>query len=224
MLFRSDTDRLYCYDVTDTSNPVLKADFGKNSGYADIQALTGAAGCDANYVAVDSDGIIYMTAKIESGSKGDTILKIKADGTEIISKASLAEPYGITLRDGYLLISTYNGADSEIYVLNASDLTTVCEIGNMSDASKYSGVAIAGDKIYVSDQGYGLGDRILVSGTLAFPAAETVPAETAADPAADAETAAAEPAAPAAAQTTDILSVSVLALAAAAFMITRRKR
>lgn len=223
-----DTDRLYCYDVTNTSNPVLKTDFGANAGYTDIQALTGTADCDANYLAVDSEGVIYMTAKIASGSKGDTIFKIKADGTGIISKAPLTEPYGITHRDGYLLVSTYNGADSTVYVLNASDLTTVCEIGNMSDASKYSGVAIGGDKIYISDQGFGSGDRILVSGALAFPAAETeAPAETAAaDPGADTGAAPADTAAPAAAQTADILSVSVsaLAFAAAAFMITRRKK
>jgi hypothetical protein len=112
-------------------------------------------------------------------------------------------------------------------LLNASDITTVCEIGNMSDASKYSGVAIAGDKIYISDQRYGFGDRILVSNALAFPVTETISTETAAaDSGADVETAAVDTATPAAAQTADIFSISVFALASAsvALIITRRKK
>jgi Uncharacterized conserved protein len=226
LIINYDTDRLYCYDVTDTANPVLKADFGQNSGYTDIQALTGNAECDANYLAVDSDGTIYLTAKIAAGTKGDSILKISADGKNITATAPFTEPYGIILHDGYLLVSTYNSADSVIYVINASDLSTVCEIGNMSDASKYSGVAIAGDKIYISDQGYGNGDRILVSNKLEFPVAETVPAETDApvvEVAAD-NTADSTPVTKAA-ETVDIMSFSIIALAvSSALIISRRKK
>lgn len=228
-----DTDRLYRFDVTTPSNPVLDKSFGKSSGYTDLQELTGSAACDANYLAVDSDGIIYMTAKVDNGSKGDTVLKISADGKSIITKTALTEPYGVYLRDGYLLVSTYNGADSIVYVINTSDLSAACEIGAMDDAARYSGVTIAGDRIYISDQGYGLGDRILVSSKLEFPAPqpETPPAvETPAEEPVSADAPVTANPAPApvitAAQTGDYTMASVVLLAAAsmALVITRKRK
>jgi hypothetical protein len=231
-----DTDRLYRFDVTNPSNPVVDSSFGKNSGYTDLQELFGNAGCDANYLAVDGDGIIYMTAKVENGSKGDTVLKISADGKSIISKTALTEPYGIYLRDGYLLVSTYNGTDSIIYVINTSDLSVVCEIGNMDDSARYSGVTIAGDKIYISDQGYGLGDRILVSNKLEFPVPQPETAPATNTPATEQTISASDDApvtgnsatAPVttAAQTGDYTMVSVVLLAAAstALAISRKRK
>lgn|GEM_PF-997658 len=220
-----DTDRLYRWDVTDPKNPVMDASFGKSSGYTDLQELTGSADCDANYLAVDGDGVIYMTAKVSSGSKGDTLLKLSADGKSIISTASLVEPYGIYFYDGYVLVSTYNGADSVVYVINASDLSTVCEIADTEDSARYSGVTIAGDKIYISDQGYGLGDRILVSNKLEFPASEPAAQPEAAAEEAQAPVEEAQSTAPAAdvivaAKTYDSSAVLISATLACAALVS----
>jgi len=227
-----DTDRLYRWDVTNPSNPVLDSGFGKSSGYTDLQELTGSPDCDANYLAVGSDGIIYMTAKVAGGSKGDTILKISADGKSIASKASLVEPYGIYLHDDtYVLVSTYNSFDSMVYVLNASDLSTVAEIAKVGDASAFSGVAIAGNKIYVADQGYGLGDRILVSNVLEFPqpepeplpVEETAPADEEAPVTTSTETAPVVAAAKTGDSSIMVFSVLTCAAAAALFIFRRKK-
>lgn len=225
-----DTDRLYRWDVTNPKSPVLDTGFGKSSGYTDLQELTGSADCDANYLDVDADGIIYMTAKVSSGSKGDTLLKISADGKSIVSKASLTEPYGIYLHDNtYLLVTTYNGASSILYVVNASDLSTVCELAETGDASAYSGATIAGDKIYIADQGYGLGDRILVSNKLEFPQPEPEPEPAAEEPAEDVQATEAPVTADvvAAAKTGDSITLlisSALACTAVASVIVFKRR
>lgn len=159
---------IYCYDVTDVNKPVINKSFG-NNGLMTIADFCGA-GSEGSYLDVDNDGIIYMSCNTGSGSKGDTLFKIAADGKSVISKTSISEAYGVSVKDDYVIVSTYAGSDSSVYVLNTDDLSQVANIGKMSDASNYSMAVIGGDKLYISDQGYGgSGDRILVSSKLNIP-------------------------------------------------------
>lgn len=159
---------IYCYNVTDVNKPVLNKSFA-NNGIMTIADLCGA-GSEGSYLGVDSDGIIYMSCNTGSGSKGDTLFKIAADGKSVISKTSISEAYGVSVKDDYVLVSTYAGADSSVYVLNTSDLSQVAQIGKAADGTNFTMAIIAGDKMYISDQGYGSsGDRIFVSSKLNIP-------------------------------------------------------
>jgi hypothetical protein len=168
---------IYSYDVTDVKNPVLNAGFG-NGGIADLTALIG--GTEGSYIDVDSAGNVYLSFNTGGGSKGDALYKIAPDGKSILAKTEIAEAYGVNIvKDEYVLVSTYNGEDSSVYVLNAGDLSEAANIGNMDGTANYSMAAFGGGKIYISDHGYGgSGDRIFVSNALAIPepVAETEPA------------------------------------------------
>jgi hypothetical protein len=216
---------IYCYDVTDPKAPKADTAFGDN-GRADIKKLLGGE-AEGQYVAVDTDGTVYLTALVDGvNSKGDTIAKISADGKSVISTGKFDECYGVWLKDDYVLMSTYANEESCVIVANKADFSEVARIGQMPDSSNYSGVCLINDRVYIADQGYNGGDRILVSDKITIPVIEVeAPAEeTPAEPAADAPAAAvaeeapvaqAAPAAPApAAQTGDITAVAVLALVA----------
>lgn len=214
---------IYCYDVTDPKAPKADTAFGDN-GRADIKKLLGGE-TEGQYVAVDTDGTVYLTALVEgANSKGDTIAKISADGKSVISTAKFDECYGLWLKDDYVFMSTYAKDESCVIVANKADFSEVARIGQMPDSANYSGVCLINDRVYISDQGYNGGDRILVSDKITIPVieieepVEEAAAEPAAEPAAAAEEAPiaqAAPAAPAsAAQTSDIAAVAVLALVA----------
>ena len=207
---------IYCYDVTDVKNPVLNKSFATN-GVMTIADLCGA-GSEGSYLGIDSDGIIYMSCNTGSGSKGDTLFKISADGKSVLTKTEISEAYGVSVKDDYVLVSTYAGADSSVYVLNTSDLSQITQTAKMSDAANYSMAIIGGDRIYVSDHGYGgSGDRILMSGKLNIPEMTVEIAEVAPEaPAADTSTpATAAPVTVTAAQTGDFMVlVSIMMIAA----------
>lgn len=159
---------IYCYDVTDVNKPVINKSFA-NNGIMTISDLCGA-GSEGSYLGVDESGIIYISCNTGSGSKGDTLFKISADGKSVLSKTSISEAYGVSVKDDYVIVSTYGGADSCVYILNTSDLSQVAKIGTMGDATNYSMAIIGGDKLYIADHGYGgSGDRILVSSKLNIP-------------------------------------------------------
>ena len=155
-------NRVYCYDVTDVQNPVPSDSFGVD-GYVDLKALSGNAAVEANYLAVTDDGTVYLTALTGNGSKSDAVLKLSADGKSIEKVADVPEGYGICIANGYMLVSTYLDADSTVEVLKMSDFSKVASIGNMGDNTFYSAVTVASGKIYIADQGYKEGSRILVS-------------------------------------------------------------
>ncbi|MFA6948844.1 MAG: hypothetical protein WCQ72_07670 [Eubacteriales bacterium] len=216
---------VYCYDVTDPTAPKLNTAFGDN-GIVTLATLTGVASAEAAYLDVSTSGEIYMTINLGSGSKGDTVMKVSADGKTVEMKTDVEEAYGIWANDQYILVSTYQGADSKIVVLNKSDLSKVCEIGNMGDNSNYSGVALVNNKIYVSDQGYNGGDRLIVSSALNIPQL-VVEDTTAADTSATDEAPAAETApttTTTAAQTSDIAVIAVVSMlcAACAFAVVKK--
>lgn len=212
---------IYCYDVTDPKAPKADTAFGDN-GRADIKKLLGGE-AEGQYVAVDTDGTVYLTALVDGvNSKGDTIAKISADGKSVISTGKFNECYGVWLKDDYVLMSTYAKDESCVIVANKADFSEVARIGQMPDSANYSGVCLINDRVYIADQGYNGGDRILVSDKITIPVieieepVEEAAAEPAAEPAAaagEAPIAQAAPAAPAsAAQTSDIAAVAVLAL------------
>ena len=210
-----DSDRLYCYDVTDVNNPKINASFGSDGGYLDLTSAFGMQ--DANNIAVDEMGYLYMCATTGTGAKGDTIFRISADGAGITSKASVSECFGVAiLGQGYLATCTYEGADSKVHILNQHDLTTVTVVG-YDNATNFCQLGIIGNKIYMADQGP---DAVLVSTEINFPAPE-VPEE----PAAGEEPADDGAAAPSVPTTADsgLVAASVLLLAAAAVVLKARK-
>ena len=222
---------IYCYDVTDVKKPVLNKSFA-NNGIMTIADICGA-GSEGSYLGVDGDGIIYMSCNTGGGSKGDTVFKIAADGKSVLAKTAISEAYGVSVKDDYVLVSTYAGADSSVYVLNTSDLSQVTQTAKMSDAANYSMAIIGGDRIYVCDHGYGgSGDRILMSGKLNIPEMTVEVVEAAPDaPAAEVSAPAATATAPAttvtAAQTGDsMLAVSIIMIAAlaAVTLISKAKK
>lgn len=215
-----ETDRIYCYDVTDVNNPTLNTNFGSDgfttgTGYLDLTSAFGMQ--DANNIAVDEMGYIYMCATTGVGSKGDTIFRISAEGTGIVAQASVSECFGVAiLGQGYLGTCTYEGADSKLHILNQQDLTTVTVVG-YDNANNFTQLGMIGNKIYMADQGP---DAVLVSSEINFPAPvepevpEDAPVE---DGAADTA-----PTAPTTADT-GLVAASVLLLAAAAVALKARK-
>lgn len=158
-------NRVYCYDVTDVQSPVLSDSFGID-GYVDLKAATGNDATEGSYLDVTDDGTVYLTALTGAGAKGDAVLKLSADGKTVEKVADVPEAYGICLVDGYMLVSTYLDASSTVEVLKLSDFSTVASIGNVGDNTFYSAVTVAGGKIFIADQGYKEGARILVSSEL----------------------------------------------------------
>lgn len=170
-----ETDRIYCYDVTNAASPAIVTSFGTN-GFVDIAAKLGVS--EGNNIAVAADGTIYLAAKTASGSKGDTVLKIKSDGSAVLAKVAFAEAFGCTLYDDqYVISASYNAAKSAVEIYNASDLSIVASYP-ITDAANLTNAQIGGNKLYVCDQGYNSGDRILVSAAINFPAKTPVKTET----------------------------------------------
>lgn len=161
---------IICYDVTDPTKPVVNTGFGDN-GRADIKALLSNTDAEGNYIAVDSDGYVYLTAKSGSGKKGDTVYKISPDGKMLDKIHNVVEAYGICVYDEYVLVTSYNSADSCVFVLNKSDLSDVCQIGKIDNNTDlyYTGIALVNNTIYIADQNYDSGDKIIVSNVLAIP-------------------------------------------------------
>ena len=215
-----DSDRLYCYDVTDVNNPKIMEAFGNDGftsggGYLDLTSGFGMQ--DANNITIDEQGYIYICATTGTGSKGDTIFKVSSSGTGVVAQASVSECFGVAiLGNGYLAACTYEGMDSKVHILNQADLTPVTVVG-YDNANNFTQLGMIGNRIYMADQGP---DAVLVSSEINFPVpvepevpAEDVPAEGGDAPA---------PVAPTTADT-GLVAASVLLLAAAAVVLKARK-
>ncbi len=163
-----DTDRIYCYDVTDVNNPVLNTSFGNGAGGGYVDLANTFPITDCNNICVSADGMIYMAANTGKGSKGDTVIKIDYTGTGYMYDHEVAECFGVTALGGYLLVCTYQGADSLLYVLNQEDLSEVMHIG-YDNANNFTQLGVIGNRIYMADQG---ADAILVSNEINFPVEE----------------------------------------------------
>lgn len=151
-----------CYDVTDVNAPTVYQDFAMD-GVMDIPALTKSDFAEGTALAFAGDGSFYMTANLGNGSKGDSVLHISGDGKNILSQTALNEAYGLELYGEYLFVSTYLEGTSSVHVLNAADLKELAEVGNLPDCTQYTGVVFRNGKLYISDQSFEDGSRILVS-------------------------------------------------------------
>ncbi|MGM9624230.1 MAG: hypothetical protein ACI3XM_00855 [Eubacteriales bacterium] len=217
-----ETDRLYCYDVTNVNSPVLNSDFGNDGvntgiGYLDLTSAFGMD--DANNICVDSLGCIYMCANTGNGSKGDTVFKIDNKGTGVLGTVEIPECFGVAVVGGYVAVCTYQGADSQLYILDQSSLAVVKTVG-YDNASNFTQLGMIGNKLYMADQGP---DAVLVSSDIIFPVVEEPAADT---PAEGGDTAGeAVDTAPAAPTTADagIVVASVVLACAAAVVLKSRK-
>ena len=210
-----DSDRLYCYDVTDVKNPKINSAFGSDAGYLDLTSAFGMK--DANNIAVDEMGFIYMCANTGNGSKGDTLFRIAEDGSGVSRQTAISECFGVAiLGQGYLATCTYEGADSKVHILNQHDLSPVTVVG-YDNATNFTQLGIIGNKIYMADQGP---DAVLISSEINFPAPEPEPEAPADTPVEDGDAPA--PSTPATADT-GLVAASVLLLAAAAVVLKARK-
>ena len=146
-------DTIRCYDVTDVTDIKLYKDFGVN-GVVDYNELTGSQS-DPNYIAVDVDGYIYMCYKQDGSaySKGSHVMKIDTDGKSMIDQVEAREAFGICTAGDYLFVSTYDGPQSKIVVLNKSDLSAVGELKYEDQFCHLSGCGYGGDYLYVGDHG-----------------------------------------------------------------------
>lgn len=156
------TNAVYCYDITDVNAPIPYTDFGVN-GVMDIPALVKSDFAEGTALAFAKDGSFYMTANLGSGNKGDSVLYISKDGKKILKQTVLNEAYGLDLYDSYLFVSTYLEGISSVHVLGAADLKEEAEVGNLPDCTQYTGVAFRNGKLYIADQSFEEGSRILVS-------------------------------------------------------------
>jgi len=158
-------NRIYAYDVTDAAKPVADTSFG-NNGVVNLKMLTGNDACEGTYLVADSNGDLYMTANLGNGNKGDCVLKISANGTKAEKAFECTEAYGIDMANGYIFVSTYEGAQSHVYAYQQSDYHQVMKVDAIADSTNYAGVVYVDGKLYVSDQSYNSGARILVTPSL----------------------------------------------------------
>ncbi len=218
-----DTDRLYSYNVTDVNNPVLNTNFGSDgvkegTGYLDLTAAFGMQ--DANNIAIDSMGCIYICATTGKGSKGDTVFKTNENGTGIMRDVEISECFGVCFVGGYVAVCTYEGADSKLHILDSTDLSIVKTIG-YDNANNFTQLGLIGNKLYMADQG---ADAVLISSEINFPV-EEAPAETPAEGAGEVADEAVD-AGTSAPVTADagLVTASVLLIAAAAVALASKKR
>jgi hypothetical protein len=158
-------NRIYAYNVTDTSKAVADTSFGIN-GVVNLKSLTGNEKCEGNYIKADTNGDLYLTANLGNGNKGDCVLKITSNGTKVEKAFECSEAYGIDMANGYIFVSTYEGAQSHVYAFKQSDYSQAMKLDALADSENYAGVAYAGGKLYISDQGYKGGARILMTTSL----------------------------------------------------------
>lgn len=157
-----DVNAIRCYDVTDPENITPNKDFGIN-GVLYLDSLLGNPKAQGNYLKIDEDGTVYMTAnKNLLQQRGDTVLKIDKDFKKVEKIYSLDNAYGIYLYKDHVFVSTYGEGASSVFVLDKK-LKVVAEVGQMPGNVNYSGVVVANGRIYIADQMFMGIDRIIVS-------------------------------------------------------------
>ena len=149
-----DVDSVRCYDVTDPTNIKLDTNFGAN-GVLDYPNVVGGDK-DASYVAVDEEGYVYLTyLKSASGfSKGSNVAKIAWDGKSVVKDVEVKQAYGICAAGDYVFVATNDKANSNVHVLNKSDLSevTTLDVPGQSGNS-LSDIAFGGGYLFIGDHG-----------------------------------------------------------------------
>jgi len=82
------------------------------------------------------------------------VLKLSPDGKTIVARAAINEAYGICTAGDYLFVSTYNGADSKVLVLNRTDLSEVASMSSGDQENPLTSIAYGSQYLFVADQGY----------------------------------------------------------------------
>ena len=139
------------YDVTDPTKITLDTSFA-NNGVMDYSAVTGGEK-DPSYIAVDTDGYIYLTYLKTGDGKGSHVGKISADGKSLVKEAEVTQAYGICEAGDYVFAASYNKADSCVKVLKKADLSEVATLKYAAQANNLSDVAFGGDTLFVGDHG-----------------------------------------------------------------------
>ena len=187
--------------MSPTSRTPCRTPLSGNNG---VLELGGFGITDANNLTVDAAGNIYVCCNTGAGSKGDTVFKLDAKGSNVLAKGAVEECFGICQVGEYLAVCTMNKESSVVVILNQSDLTAVKTI-NYDSVTKFSQIGFANDKLYIADEGP---DAVAVSTTITIPA----PAE----PAASGDSGSPS--------TADSLSVAVMAVMASAAVLFISKK
>lgn len=145
-------DTIRCYDVTDVTDMKLYSEFGAD-GVIDYNELTGST-ADPGYIAVDTEGYIYITyLKDGSGKKGSHVAKIAEDGKSIITQTEVKEAYGIATAGDYLFVTSHDGTDSQVTVIDKADMTVVSTVKCENQMYSMSGIGYGDGALYVGDHG-----------------------------------------------------------------------
>ena len=144
-------DSVRCYDVTDPANITLNTAFG-NNGVMDYAGLIGGQG-DPSYIAVDSQGTIYLTYLKSGSGKGSHVAKIGQNGKTLIAEAAVTQAYGICEAGDYVFVATYDKANSCVKALDKSDLSEVATLKYAEQKNNLSDIAYGGNTLFVGDHG-----------------------------------------------------------------------
>lgn len=127
-------------------------------GIVSLPNVTDVAEADANYIAIDSEGNLYLTMKLAQEAKADTIAKFSNDGTKIEKIIDCPEAYGISISGNYIIVSTYQGEDSVVNIYKLSDYSLVATVGgDVANHDHYSQAFLIDNKLYIADQSYQTG-------------------------------------------------------------------
>lgn len=149
-----DVDSVRCYDVTDPKNIKLDDKFAAN-GVLDYPTVVGGTG-DASYIAADEEGYLYLTHLKSGSGKGSHVTKIAWDGKSVVKEVELAQAYGICEAGDYVFVATNNKENSNVHVLNKSDLSEVAVISVEGQSGKsLSDIAFGGGYLFIGDHGDG---------------------------------------------------------------------
>lgn len=102
-----DVDQIVCMDVTDPAHPELYKEFGVD-GVLDMHTSDSAVYVsDADYLDVDSDGVIWLCA-------GD-VLKIAPDGSAVLATIPGAGAYSVCHAGHYVIVGRKDGSAITVY-------------------------------------------------------------------------------------------------------------
>ncbi len=168
-------DLLARVDVTDPAKPKLDLSFGEN-GLIDLSKAPFNIK-DANYLDVDSDGRIYLSASASTTQ----LLVISSDGRTVEKTADFKgdKAYGVALYKDHVLVSIQN--TGKVVWLNKSDLSLAgtaeitrdnivmpyVKAGVIENQGVFSicNISVVDDILYLGDQGgEGTYDQIFAAG------------------------------------------------------------
>lgn len=148
-----DHDVLYCYDVTDPSNPVLDQSWaigGKIEFAAEdcTIEMNGKTLKDGNYLAVDNDGTVWLCVQFNEGGEG--IVKIDSTGINCLATLEMGGAYSVAHVGKFLLVGLKDG--SAVKVLNDASFEEVATI-DVPDADRVTRMQVINDTLYVCGAG-----------------------------------------------------------------------